>query len=103
MAHLTRAGNLCTPANTASLPTSPTTRPVVTISWTCSNIFCTSARVLPFTASVSSDAEALEMQQPDPTKLMSLMTSPSIARNSFNWSPQSGLCPWAERVAPLSS
>ena len=39
------------------------------------------------------------MQQPDPTKLMSLTTSPSRARKSFNWSPHSGLCPWAEQVA----
>jgi len=42
-----------------------------------------SAFVLPFANSVSSDADALEMQQPEPTKLMSLMVSPSSARKSF--------------------
>ena len=64
---------------------------MVTISWTRPNIFSTSAFVLPFANSVSSDADALEMQQPEPTKLMSLMVSPSSARKSFNWSPQGGL------------
>src|SRR5437870_563116 len=49
MAHLTRAGNLCTPANTASFPTSPLTLPVITNSWTWSNIFWTCALVLPLT------------------------------------------------------
>jgi len=32
----------------------------------------------PFTLSVSSDADAFEMQQPDPTKLTSLIRSPSV-------------------------
>ena len=34
-----------------------------------------------------------------PTKLMSLIMSPSSVRKSFNWSPQSGLCPCTEQVA----
>src|SRR5882724_12329368 len=98
IAHFTRAGYLWTPANTASLPTSPTTLPLVTISWTWPNIFSTSPLVLPFANSVSNDADALEMQQPEPTKLMSLIVPLSSARKSLSWSPQSGLWPWAEQV-----
>jgi hypothetical protein len=52
---------------------------------------------------VSNDADALEMQQPEPRKLMSLMTSPSIARKSLSWSPHRGLCPWAEQVGAAIS
>ena len=48
---------------------------------------------------MSKEAEAFEMQQPEPTKLASLITSPSTLRNNFNWSPQSGLWPCAEQVA----
>src|SRR5256885_15238171 len=67
IAHFTRAGNLCTPANTASLPISPSlTLPVVTMSWTLSNNAFTSAFVFPFNASVRIDADAFEMAQPAP-------------------------------------
>ena len=46
MAHLTRAGNLWTPANTANLPTEPSpVVPVITMSWTFSNRALTSVLV----------------------------------------------------------
>src|SRR5439155_11467362 len=66
IAHFTRAGNLCTPANTASLPTPPSLLPVVTISCTLSNRAFTSVFVLPFNVSVRIDADAFEMAQPEP-------------------------------------
>ena len=66
----------------------------MTISWTCPNIFSTSDFVLPFANSVSSDAEALEMQQPEPVKLMSLILSPSKFEKKFQLVA-------AERIAAL--
>ena len=66
----------------------------MTISWTCSNIFSTSAFVLPLTFSVSSDADALEMQQPEPTKLASLMMSPSSVEKQLQLVA-------AKRIVPL--
>src|SRR5579863_6486521 len=67
MAHLTRAGNLCTPANTASLPTlSASPFPVVTRSRTLSKRALTSDLLRPLTASVIKEAEAFEIQQPEP-------------------------------------
>ena len=60
IAHFTRAGNLCTPANTASLPRPSLLLPVVTISCTLSNSAFTSAFVLPFNESVRIEADAFE-------------------------------------------
>jgi len=42
--------------------------------------FLACARVLPFKFSVRREAEAFEMQQPEPTKDASLMMSPSMRR-----------------------
>src|SRR5438093_13011551 len=66
IAHFTRAGNLCTPANTANLPRPSLLLPVVTISCTLSNSAFTSAFVLPFNESVRIEADAFEMAQPEP-------------------------------------
>src|SRR5439155_3850322 len=66
IAHFTRAGNLCTPANTASLPTPSLLLPVVTRSCTLSNNAFTSALVFPLSVSVRMDADAFEMAQPEP-------------------------------------
>ena len=77
---MTRVGYSRTPANTASLPIvsdSVTTASPVTSRRKRSNSARASLSVLPFTASVISDAEAFEMAQPDPRKLTSLMTPPS--------------------------
>src|SRR5580692_4403407 len=66
VAHLTRAGNSRTPEKTASLPMSGTGVSVVSSWWKRSKICCTCSRVLPFSVSVISDAEATEMAQPAP-------------------------------------
>ena len=48
----------------------------VTSASTCSNSRRASPSVLPLTASVISDAEALEIAQPEPRKLISEIVSP---------------------------
>ena len=48
------------------------------------------------------DADAFEMAQPEPWKLISLMTSPSMRAKIVYWSPQRGLWPCAVRFAPSS-
>ena len=70
MAHLTRAGNLCTPAKAESflMPVS-TCSPVVTIWRTFSKTSLISSRFFPLSDSVSSDAEALEIAQPEPRQV----------------------------------
>ena len=81
LAHFTRTGNADTPENTASLPRvsdSPGGSVPVTSWWKRSNSFSVSSRLLPLTAPVISDADALEMAHPAPRKLTSLITSPSI-------------------------
>ena len=50
-----------------------------------------SARVFPFTAPVISDAEALEMAQPFPSKLTSAMRLPSSLTQTVSSSPHIGL------------
>jgi hypothetical protein len=50
-----------------------------------------SETVLPFTASVISDADAFEIAQPDPSKPTSVMRSLSSVRYRVSRSPQSGL------------
>ena len=54
--------------------------PVVTMSCTLPKSASTSARVLPLMVLVSSDADAFEMAQPEPWKLASFTTSPSMTR-----------------------
>src|SRR6266404_2260333 len=69
LAHFTRAGYFETPENTASFPSlsaSPPCGPSVTNLWTPSNNCSASARVLPRNASVNSDADDVEIAQPDP-------------------------------------
>jgi hypothetical protein len=58
---------------------------------------------LPFTAAVIAEADALEMAHPDPTKLTSAMTSPSMRSQTVSWSPHSGFRPSARRFAPAIS
>ena len=74
----------------------------VTSWWKRSNSASTSATVLPFKASVISDADAREMAHPVPSKVTSVMRSPSISRNSVRRSPQSGLKPSHVRSAHSS-
>ena len=85
MAHLTRIGNSCTPAKTASLPSSAAAvaafeGSAVTSSWNRSNSASASATVFPLRASVIIEAEAVEIAQPEPSKLTSRTTSPSTLR-----------------------
>ena len=54
--------------------------PVVTMLWNSWNIVSTSAAVLPFTWVVISEALACEMAQPEPSKEISAMRSPSTRR-----------------------
>src|SRR5712691_2864235 len=80
LAHFTRTGNSDTPENTASLPrvsASAGSSVPVTRRWKRPNSSSASWRVLPFTAVVMSDADALEMAHPEPWKLASWMTSSS--------------------------
>src|SRR5262249_39375060 len=92
VAHLTRAGYSRTPPKTRSFPRSLVAgTSVVSRSWKRSIVCRASSRVLPFRVSVISEADAVEIAQPDPTKLMSRTTSPSSLRYSFSLSPQSGL------------
>ena len=62
LAHFTRMGNSRTPVSAASLPSSDTSTGwsggAVTARWKRANSACASSGVLPFTASVSSDADA---------------------------------------------
>src|SRR5581483_5804829 len=97
LAHLTRAGNSRTPESAASLP-----REVSGPAFCCVNRECTRpyrdrtvALSLPLTASVMSEAEAVEMAQPLPSKRMSSMRSSLRRSHTVRRSPQSGLCPSA--------
>src|SRR4029450_5308656 len=86
LAHLTRAGNLHTPERIVSLPTPlPPCGPFlsaspVSILCTLSKSSLASASVLPFNSAVIIDAEAFEIAQPDPWKLISLITPSSRSR-----------------------
>src|ERR1035441_448446 len=76
VAHLTRAGESRTPQKTTSLPRSwLTAESVVSNSWNLSSSLSASARVLPLRLSVISDAEAVEMAHPEPSKLTSTTIS----------------------------
>jgi hypothetical protein len=59
--------------------------------WNRSNSDRASATVLPFSRSVMSDAEALEIAQPDPSNAISEIRSSSICTNTVTRSPHSGL------------
>src|SRR6516162_2260808 len=84
VAHLTRAGNSEIPEKTASFPSPELSLFAkslpVTRSWKVSKRASASACVLPFNVSVRMDAEAVEIAQPDPRKLISLMRLPSSFR-----------------------
>src|SRR5215472_16698058 len=96
VAHLTRTGYSRTPEKTASLPSSgeaaapPSDFPVIR-SWKRSKRASASAFVFPLTLSVIIEADAVEIAQPAPWKLMSFSTSPSRSRNTVSRSPQRGL------------
>ena len=82
-AHLTLTGNSDTPANTASFPSSGASRreawegsPVMR-SWKRSKSASTWGRLFPLTLSVIMEAEAVEIEQPEPLKATSLTRSPS--------------------------
>jgi hypothetical protein len=103
-AHFTRTGNSWTPAKTASLPSSADAvaafeGSAVTRSWKRSKSVFASATVFPLRASVIIDAEAVEIEQPEPSKLTSRTTSPSTRRDTVTRSPHSGLWPFARRFA----
>src|SRR5690606_12199635 len=100
LAHLTRTGNSRTPDNTSNFPKS---RPsgCVSVSIRCMslNSASTSDNGMPFTASVMSEADAVEMAHPCPTKLMSSTRSSLTFTKTVSRSPQRGLCPSATRSA----
>ena len=102
-AHLTRAGNSETPDKTASLPSARGSAsapgPSVNMRWTLSNRSMASSLVLPFSASVMSEVEALEMAHPAPSKEMSSMRLPSSLTYSVSWSPHRGFTASMVRVA----
>ena len=82
VAHFTRTGNSRTPAKTASLPSPRRPAPASPDRRSrAGGSARTSARprprVLPFTLSVISDAEAVEIAQPEPSKATSSTTSSS--------------------------
>src|SRR5690606_22133857 len=79
VAHFTRAGNSRTPDSTSSLPKSRSGCDSVSMACMSLNNCSTSSTGMPFTASVMSDAEAVEMAQPWPIKLTS-STTPSVTR-----------------------
>ena len=71
----------------------------VTRRWKPSNSFSTSSTRRPFTPSVISEAEAVEIAQPEPSKAASFTTPSSTVRKTVSWSPHRGLWPSAERFA----
>jgi len=84
-AHFTRIGNSWTPANTASLPSWAETAAAfdgsaVTSSWKSSKSALASPSVLPLSASVIIEADAVEIEQPLPLKVASRTTSSSTSR-----------------------
>src|SRR5262249_28628401 len=96
VAHLTRIGNSETPENAASLPRpSASTSFPVTRSWKRSKRARTSSSVFPLTASVSIDADAVEIAQPAPVNDASFATPSSTRTHTVTRSPQSGLWPTA--------
>src|SRR5512132_1004444 len=101
VAHLTRIGNSRTPSNTASL-SSPDSAPAAAASslavmptWKRSNMARSSASLLPLTASVIRDADAIEIAQPAPSKRTWATRPSSSARKTVTLSPQNGLLPSA--------
>ena len=104
-AHFTRDGNSRTPAKASSFSTRSSPSGIdacssVTSRWNAEATRSISARVWPFRQSVIIDAEACEIAQPEPTKLTSCSTSPSILTNTETRSPHSGL--WPEALADAS-
>src|SRR5947199_14430 len=75
----------------------------VTRAWNCANSFFASWMLLPFSTSVISEAAAVEIAQPRPSKLTSAIRSPSTARYTVTRSPQSGLWPRARCVGCSSA
>ena len=55
------------------------------------------------TLSVSMEADALDIAQPEPWNPTSAMVSSSTFRNRVTMSPQNGLNPLARRLAPAGS
>src|SRR2546428_2437874 len=106
LAHFTRTGNSQTPERTASLPREVSTGSpgrAVTILWNRSKSRWASAFDLPFTASVMSDADALEIAHPWPTNEMSSIVPSSRRTYTVTRSPHSGLCPTAFALASAIS
>jgi hypothetical protein len=107
VAHFTRMGNFLTPRSAASRAGSGSPSPLrgasVSSAWNTSNSRSTSSTRLPFTCSVISDAEALEMAQPAPWKPASAIVPFSTFSMMRNRSPQSGLYPSADRMPSPSS
>src|SRR5574340_1182879 len=103
VAHLTRAGNSLTPDSTSSLPTSTASASASTsMAWNDWNNCSTSSILRPLTASVMSDADAVEMAQPRPSNATSRTMPSATSRYTFTVSPHSGLCPSATRLAVAS-
>jgi hypothetical protein len=106
---LTRTGNSQTPENTASLPSSGAafspalSGDAVTSSWKRVKSRSTSARLLPLTLSVIIEADAVEIEQPEPLNATSVTLSPSTRTYTVARSPQSGLWPSARPLASGSS
>ena len=82
VAHLTRTGYSRTPSKTCSLPSSTPCSAATPVSmwWKPSKISFASVTLLPLTASVMSEVEAVQMAQPWPWKLISSMMPFSIRR-----------------------
>src|SRR5450631_629730 len=101
-AHLTRTGNSHTPEKTSSL-SRPSELPVpVTIAWNLAKSASMSAFDLPLTASLMSDADAVEIAQPAPFQRMSSTLSPVFLTLTEILSPQRGLSPEAEQLGSSS-
>src|SRR2546427_2297096 len=106
LAHFTRTGNSQTPERTASFPRGPSTGSpgrAVTILWNRSKSRWASAFDMPFTASVMSDADALEIAHPWPTNEMSSIVPSSRRTYTVTRSPHSGLWPTAFALASAIS
>src|SRR6202165_6045037 len=95
LAHFTRAGYSRTPDSAASLPSSSAGGAASSVRSSCtrSNSRSASARVLPFTASVIREAEAVDIAHPWPSKRISLILSSSIFKRTVSRSPHIGLNP----------